>query len=135
MTDSKICVVAIVESKGKIMIGKATNSKLFVVNGWHIPGGKVKNNEGEKAALIREIKEETGIEIKINKFLDEKIIFGTNTRVRWYLCSPISHNLKAGSDLIEVKFVPKSKVIRVCDPKAISLWPPKVMTYFNPANP
>jgi len=31
--------------------------------GWYFPGGGVKNQETPKAAVIRELKEETGVEV------------------------------------------------------------------------
>ena len=50
---------------------------------------------------------------------------------KWYLCSPLSNNLKPASDLVEVKFITKSELFKICDPEAISLWPPKVVEYFK----
>ncbi len=33
--------------------------------------------------------------------------------------------------VVAVKFVPKAEISKVCDSKAISLWPPKVVEYFK----
>ena len=34
---------------------------------WEFPGGKIENNETKEEALIREIKEELSVDIKVNK--------------------------------------------------------------------
>jgi 8-oxo-dGTP diphosphatase len=39
------------------------------VNFYFLPGGHVKHNESVKTSLLRELREETGVECKINKFL------------------------------------------------------------------
>ena len=129
MVEYKTAVVAIVEYDGQILIGKKINKKSILNNSWHIPGGKVKAGENEEQALKREIKEEAGIEIRVDKFFD--ICSNNNFQVKWYLCSALTNNINPGDDLAEVLFVPKSEVKHVCDPKAISLWPQKVLEYFK----
>ncbi len=124
-------VAAIVEDKGKILVGKKIKGNHFLSQTWHLPGGKPNNGEAEEEAIIREIKEEAGIEIKIIKFIDEKRLDDKKIKVRWYLCSPVTSDLKPGSDLVEIKFAPKKELLKVCHPKAISLWPPKVREYLT----
>lgn len=127
----KYAVIAIVEHDGNILVGKKIEKpSRFLSNTWHIPGGKVDSGEDEKIALIREIEEEAGIKIKVKKFLD-KSKTPTGKRADWYLCSAISSDIKAGDDLSDAKFVPRSQVKNICDPKSVSLWPPKVVEYFN----
>ena len=53
------------------------NSKIFATqrgygdfkDGWEFPGGKVEQGESPEQAIIREIKEELGAEIKVTGFL------------------------------------------------------------------
>ena len=129
MVEYKTAVVAIVEYDGQILIGKKINKQGILSNSWHIPGGKVEIGESEEQALKREIKEEAGIEIKVDRLFDT--CSNNNFQVKWYLCSALTNNINQGSDLAEVLFVPKSEVKNLCDSKAISLWPPKVLEYFS----
>ncbi len=58
-------VSALIFSKdGKLLMGKKDPSKGGVYpNSWHIPGGGVDERETLEQALIREVKEEVGIDI------------------------------------------------------------------------
>lgn len=128
---NKVAVVGIVEGGGKILLGKKTNIEHILSGAWHIPGGKVEDGESEEQAIKREIKEEAGIEIKVIKFFDGTSDATKNTNIRWYLCQALTHNLKPGDDLAEVKFVHKRKVRVSCGARATDLWPPKVKEYFK----
>ena len=131
MSDYRNAVVAIVEYDGKILIGKKADSDHFLSGKWHIPGGMVNDSETEEQALIREMDEEANIKIRINEFLDEQVLYDRKIRARWYMCSYVSGEIKAGSDLSEAKFVPKYEALKLFSSKAVSLWPPKVMEYFE----
>jgi len=57
---------------------------------WVIPGGGVENKETNEEALIREIKEELGVDIKIDKLIlemDSKKIETINQKEYFYFCS------------------------------------------------
>ena len=58
---SKIYVGALVIKEDKILLTKAKHSKY---PGWQLPGGHVLWNEKFLDALVREVLEETGLEIK-----------------------------------------------------------------------
>lgn len=61
-------VCAILQNKSKeVLIAK--RSKGIHKDKWEFVGGKVKNGESFEQALVREIKEELNIEIKVNKHL------------------------------------------------------------------
>ena len=129
--DYKTAVVAVVEHEGKILIGRKIKTDHVLSEEWHVPGGSVKEGELEEEAVVREMIEEAGIKVKVNKFIDETLDVERNFRVRWFLCNPLSHDLKAGDDLQEVKYVLKKDVAKHCCAKANSLWPAKVVEYFG----
>lgn len=66
-------VAAIIKNEsGKILIAKR-NLKKSQGGLWEFPGGKIEKDETREEAIIREIKEELTIDIKVDKYLDEKV--------------------------------------------------------------
>ncbi|MFC2136173.1 NUDIX hydrolase [Bacteroidota bacterium] len=122
--------LAIIEHKGKILIGKRAVTDDFFSEIWHTPGGGVEEGETFEEALHREIMEETGLKIKIVKLLGDNIIMGIYW-VKWFLCKPLTLELNIGSDLQEAKWVEKSKTLEFCDEKFTSVVPDEVKKYFN----
>ncbi|MBI4174212.1 MAG: NUDIX hydrolase [Candidatus Aenigmarchaeota archaeon] len=128
-----IAVVGVVENKGRILVGRKVISKAHFLSGaWHIPGGKVRAGESDEEALKREIKEECGIDIKVEKFLDEFYEPVAKMRSRWYLCSSGNSELKPGSDVTDVKWVDKKEVMKTCDKEAVARWPDKIREFLRP---
>jgi len=74
---------------------------------WSLPGGAVKIGEKLHNALIREIKEECNISIKIEKFLGafDRIFFDENQNVQYhyvvldYLCHTKDTEIQPASDI------------------------------------
>lgn len=63
-----LVVCAIVEHEGKVLIARR-GPAMAMAGYWEFPGGKVEENESAKGALIREIKEELGLEIGVGAAL------------------------------------------------------------------
>lgn len=73
----------LVEHNGKYLLGK--RNKQNYLNFWVIPGGKVEWGENLEHAGIRELKEETNLDVEIVKFLGWKEIINTKDDYHRYV--------------------------------------------------
>lgn len=63
-------ILGCVIRNNKILLNLRSEKKLKDAHlRWELPGGKIEFNESVDEALVREIKEETGIEVKVIKLL------------------------------------------------------------------
>ena len=53
-----------------------------MAGGWEFPGGKRQADEGSRAALVRELKEELGIEVQASEFVAECVHDYSDRRVQ-----------------------------------------------------
>ena len=77
--------------------------------GWELPGGIVEENENIKNAVIREVKEETGINIEINEFCGVSQELKRNICNMWWLGTPINGSLQSSKESLEVGFLALKK--------------------------
>jgi 8-oxo-dGTP diphosphatase len=57
-----VSAVALIDSDGRVLMAKRPEGKTLA-GLWEFPGGKVEEGETPEAALIRELKEELGIDV------------------------------------------------------------------------
>ncbi|PLX28119.1 DNA mismatch repair protein MutT [Candidatus Parcubacteria bacterium] len=62
----KIGVSAFILVDDKLLIVKRAANESFLPNYYEMPGGKIEYGEKPEDALIREVKEETSLDIKVN---------------------------------------------------------------------
>lgn len=106
-------VAALIVRDNKVLIAKRSTRDPNVFGKWEFPGGKVKENESEKHAIEREIKEEFEMDIKANKFLINNICeYPTKTiDLKLYECEYISGEFHL-HDHSEYKFVKKEEILK-----------------------
>ena len=125
-------VAGILIHNNKILIGKKILKEgHFCSGGWHLPGGKVRDGEDDKLAILREFKEETNFDIVIIEKITTAVVLETDTEISWFAIKPSSSDPFPGDDLTEIKFVGKKEVEKECDNRAVSLWPREVLEYLR----
>ena len=58
-----VCAVALIDADGRLLLAKRPEGKTLA-GLWEFPGGKVEEGERPEEALIRELKEELGINVE-----------------------------------------------------------------------
>ena len=109
---------AVVIHDGRVVLirrGKAPSA-----GEWSIPGGAVELGESVEAALRREVREETGLDIAVGRFLEvfERVEHDDDRAVRFhfvvldYAATVISGTLCAGDDAVDVVLVDSADLDR-----------------------
>jgi len=85
---------------------------------WGLPGGVVELGETVREAIVREVKEECGIDVEPIRLLDvhDSIVRNGEGRVRFhyilseFLCRVVGGSLKPSSDALEARWFPLDKL-------------------------
>jgi len=111
-------VGAIILEGGKILLEKRKSTP--GEGKWAVPGGLIELGETVERAVIREVKEETGLDVASPRLvdvvdyisLDEKGAVKYHFIILDYLVTVKGGELKAASDAAELRWVPISEVER-----------------------
>ena len=104
-------VGAVIVDDGKVVLVKRRHEPL--AGRWSLPGGTLEVGETLKAAVIREMREETSLDVEVGPLLEvfDRIIMDEAQRVQYhfvlvdYLCWPVGGQLQASSDVEEAVLV------------------------------
>ncbi len=127
----KMAVVAIINYQGKILIGKKKSSSVKFLSGkWHIPGETIQQGESDEEALIRGMKEETGLEIRVDKYIGSSITPSSKKEARWYECFSDTDDAVPKDDLEDLKWVSKKDALSFCGNR-VTTWSKEILEYFQ----
>ena len=110
MTDISVSMGIILDPEGRILIAKRSLKKYF--GGlWEFPGGKKESNESPSDALIRELKEELSIEIKVLRVYQSYTYSDEEIDIIFHPihCSIVGGQLK-NNEHEEVKYITKKEI-------------------------
>ncbi len=87
---------ALILNNNKILLTQRSKEDKLLPLKWEFPGGKIEEDESEIDCLIREIKEELELNIKVNNFFFKNIHkYGEKEiELNFFLCEIISGTLK-----------------------------------------
>src|SRR5881628_23101 len=94
---------AIVLQDQQVLLVKRDNPRF-----WELPGGGMVPGETPEATVVREVQEETGVQVEIIELLGwyERTGFRAHLSPT-YICKSLSENLMSGSDdVIDVRYFP-----------------------------
>lgn len=111
-----IAVGAIVLERGSVLFVRRDREPSR--GEWSLPGGRVEWGESLREACIREIREETGVDVDIEGVagIAERIVPDDDGEVRWHYvivdfwARPRSRATEAGDDAAEVRWVPVGEI-------------------------
>lgn len=111
--EPRLVVGALIKKDGKYLLIKERleDKKEY----WIIPGGGVSFGESLEEALVREVKEELGLKVKIIKFIKfhQAIVpkYNYHTIIFFYLCKPLSKEIKIGEKkILDAKYFSKKEM-------------------------
>ncbi len=85
----QIVVGAAIVRRGQLL-GARRSAPATLAGGWELPGGKVEPGESELAALVRECREELGVEITPGARVPGEWALGPNLMLRVYLAEIVT---------------------------------------------
>ncbi len=117
---TRVIVSAVIERDHDLLFGKKKTNVGPYPNTWHLIGGGVDDGESLLDAIKREIKEEAGIEVEINRSLGfnedyEPNKHGEITHYIFlvFLAKYISGEVKADDDIEKIEWIPKNKLSEI----------------------
>jgi len=85
-------VFALITRNKTLLLSERADGK-----GWNLPGGGVKEGETDQAALVREVKEKTGLDVEVLHQVGPNHIFNDDTAVA-YACKVFGGEIKATTE-------------------------------------
>jgi mutator protein MutT len=88
--------LAIIEKDGKFLIAQRKAEGTFA-SLWELPGGKCRNGEDPVSCLVREVREETGLEVcaEISAGIIEHAYSGLTVELHAFFCRVLSGEARA----------------------------------------
>ena len=103
------CAGAVVrDDAGRLLVvrrGRAPGAGL-----WSLPGGRIEPGETPAEAAVREVHEETGLEVEVEEVLITAIVGDGGFRVQDFAARVVGGSLRAGDDAEEVRWADETEL-------------------------
>jgi ADP-ribose pyrophosphatase YjhB (NUDIX family) len=102
--DPKVAVGVVVELDGGIVLGKRAHEPML--GAWSFPSGFVDAGEVLEDAAVREVEEETGLKVRLERLIGVYSRSGERVIFIAYAGTPVGGRLEAGEECFEVATFP-----------------------------
>lgn len=114
-----VAVKGIIINQGKILIVQRASADSIGAGTWECAGGKIEFGEGLEAALAREISEETGLVITVDRILYAASFLTDPARqvvILTYLCKSSEHAVRLSEEHSHYKWCTKLELQHMLPP-------------------
>jgi 8-oxo-dGTP diphosphatase len=122
--DTKKVVVCLIRNdEGKLLMIRPNDYKKDFgeyLDAWYPPTGHIKEDEDEKEAIVREMKEELGVRVEPIKLMTEWEQDIPGEWAYWWECRIVEGEIKRGVEIAECKFFFNEEL------KNLKLWPAEI---------
>ena len=112
---------AVIEKDGKYLVLKRTKDKDFQPEAWETVTGRLEQNESPNDAILREVKEETNLEVEVIMPIDTGFFYRGGKEFPMvfiaYYCKYLSGEVKLSWEHSEYKWISLSEVLEIPDLK------------------
>ncbi|SHJ23684.1 8-oxo-dGTP diphosphatase [Dethiosulfatibacter aminovorans DSM 17477] len=112
----RVIVKAIIINNKRILTVKRASAEEFAPDRWEFPGGRLEKGEGIKEGLLREIKEETGLDCEIIRILYASDFTSEHTgdsKILAYLCSTDDYEVVLSHEHDDYKWADKHEMRQI----------------------
>lgn len=103
--DPKLAVAALIERDGQMLLGRRSRNSASPGK-WSFPAGYVDRGERVEDAVVREVREETGLDVRLDALLGLYSATGNPVVLAVYVATPLGGTLAPADDLTELALFP-----------------------------
>ena len=100
--DPKVAAITIISRQGRVLLVRRANQPGYGL--WSVPGGYVDRGEVVEEAAVREVREETGLEVEIDRLLGLHSEAGRPVIVAAFTGIEVGGELQPGPEALDVGF-------------------------------
>jgi 8-oxo-dGTP diphosphatase len=97
---------AVIVDAGRVLLSVRAD-----LHGWELPGGNPEPGESDEQSLRREVREETGLEVAVERHVGDYCRTGfLPHEARVFLCRPVSGELRTSRETPRVEWFPQDEI-------------------------